>query len=151
MYILQLWLSGKCLAMLSSDMRFVTCTWHVIVFILHPAVYKTVFFSGGNTGRFNWKQSMLHCFCYKFDKAPLMFPHVHCLHKLQKDCLKTSCNFCNQKLTPSDRIKLRVLIPHLAWENSQHFAATPPVSPWYDIWGTSAEICTDDVSLRGSG
>ena len=39
--------------MLSSDMRFVTCTWHVIVLILHPAVYKAVFFSGGNTGRFN--------------------------------------------------------------------------------------------------
>ena len=41
--------------MLATDKRFVTCIWHVIVLILHPAVHKAVFFSGGNTVRFQLK------------------------------------------------------------------------------------------------
>lgn len=66
--------------MLSSDKRFVACIWHVIVLILHPAVYKAVFFSGSNTGRFQLKAVNVVLFCYIFDNTPIMFRHVHCLH-----------------------------------------------------------------------
>lgn len=39
----------------------------------------------------------------------------------------------------------------LAWKNSWLFATPPLVSWWNDIWETSTEIHTDDMSLPRSG
>ena len=56
-------------------------------------------------------------------------------------------NFCHAYVEPfchDTRIKCRGIStrnwPRLAWENSQHFATPPLVSPRNDVWETNAEI-----------
>ena len=56
-------------------------------------------------------------------------------------------NFCHAYVEPfchDTRIKCRGIStrnwPRLAWENSQHFATPPLVSPRNDVWETRAEI-----------
>ena len=53
------------------------------------------------------------------------------------------------------RLQLRLCSPEInmkiAWENTQHSATPPPISPQNDVWETTAEIPPDDASIPRSG